>query len=49
MMNLTRERIREDAVWVENNIPPGRAKKIALDKLEEAMIWIQRAISKPGF
>jgi hypothetical protein len=43
-----RSRIRNVALSLDNLLPEGREKSLAITKLEEAMFWANAAIARSG-
>jgi hypothetical protein len=43
---LTRERIKKLALDLQDRLPEGREKSLAMTKLEEAMFWANAAIAR---
>lgn len=42
----TRIVFREFAAWLDENLPDGRAKSVAMTELENASMWSHKAISE---
>ncbi|QGH75826.1 hypothetical protein L3Y25_gp138 [Gordonia phage Syleon] len=43
-----REAMKSTALYVNNNVPDGREKSLAITALEEAMFWSNAAIARAG-
>lgn len=46
MHEMVRENLKEEAVWMNEVLPEGREKSLAVTKLEEAMMWANAAIAR---
>lgn len=41
-----RETLKNAALWVDEKVPDGREKALAITKMEEAMFWANAAIAR---
>ena len=41
-----RDNAKKMAIWIENNVPEGREKSLALTGLEQVMFWCNAAIAR---